>query len=268
MLVFAHRGMKLEAPENTLEAFKAAHAAGFGIELDVRLTKDGDLVCIHDLDPARVAGPSAIKDVHEHTVAELQALNVGAVMWGGRPPVCIPRFFDVVAQVIAKFVPGKQCAAIHVKAAEQGDTQLGMIVDAFQQYDLYDRAIVFDLTLASAAKVRAMDPRIKIFISVGEDRFGPSIYLWSDLAGHERDYDGVWWDEWKTPGSEYTAERAAEIRAAGRMNYMISPELHLDHGHPHALAEYYQDWKNFIAWGVDGVCTAYPRVFRELEERR
>lgn len=266
MLIFAHRGLKLAQPENTMEAFEAAHAAGFGIELDVRLTADEDLVCVHDLDPARVAGPSAITDVHMATVAELQELNVGAAMWERRPPARIPRFFDVVTKVIARFVPGKQCAAIHVKAAEQGDTQLSMIADAFQQYDLYDKAIVFDLTLEGATKMRELDPRIKIFISVSEyhPENAPSIYLWSELEGKEALYDGVWWDEWKTPGSEYTAERVAEIRAAGKLIYVISPELHLDHGHPHALAGFYQDWQDFIAWGVDGVCTAYPRAFRGL----
>lgn len=269
MLIFAHRGLKFAEPENTMEAFAAAGAAGFGIELDVRLTADGDLVCIHDLDPARVAGPSAITDVHNSTVAELQMLNVGAAMWERRAPVRIPRFFDVVAQVITHFVPGKQCAAIHVKAAEQGDTQLGMIADAFGQYDLYDKAIVFDLTLESAAKMRALDPKIKIFISVSEyhPENAPSIYLWGELQGKEDLYDGVWWDEWTTPGSEYTAARAAEIRAAGKLNYVISPELHLDHKHPHALAGFYQDWEDFLKWGVDGVCTAYPMAFRDLEER-
>ncbi|MEK7532794.1 MAG: glycerophosphodiester phosphodiesterase family protein [Patescibacteria group bacterium] len=218
MLIFAHRGLKLEQPENTMEAFRAAHAAGFGIELDVRLTADGDLVCIHDLDPARVAGPSSVTDVHAATEAELQALNVAQVFWQFRPVARIPRFMDVAAQVIAKFVPMEQSAAIHVKAAEQGDTQLGMIVDAFQQYDLYGRAFVFDLTLESAAKVRAMDPWIQIFISVSEYHHenAPSIYLWNELAGHENIYDGVWWDEWNIAGAEYRAERAAEIRAKGK----------------------------------------------------
>ncbi|MBI4098515.1 MAG: hypothetical protein HY437_00595 [Candidatus Magasanikbacteria bacterium] len=265
MLIFAHRGLKLEQPENTLAAFHAAHAAGFGIELDVRLTADGDLVCIHDLDPARVAGPSAITDVHNHTVADLQALNVAKVFWWTRPAYRIPRFLDVAEQVVVKFEPGKQCAAIHVKEAEQDDIQLRMIARAFAQYNLYDKAIVFDLTLESAVKMRAFDPKIKIFISVGEERFGPSIYLWGDLAGHGADYDGVWWDEWKKAGAEYTAERAAEIRAKGKLIYAISPELHLDHGHPNSSIGYHQQWEQFIVWGIDGVCTAFPMAFRTLE---
>ncbi len=265
MLKFAHRGLKFEHPENTLETFRAAYAVGFGIELDVRLTRDGDLVCIHDLDPARVAGPCAITDVHNHTVAELQELNVAAVFWKFRPAARIPRFLDVVAQVITKFEPGQQCAAIHVKAAEQGDVQLGIIAKAFAEHNLYDKAIVFDLTLESAAKLRALDPKIKIFISVGEERFGESIYLWGDLANHGADYDGVWWDEWETAGAEYTAERAAEIHVAGKLIYAISPELHQDHGHPNASIGYYQQWEQFIAWKIDGVCTAFPKAFRALE---
>lgn len=46
---FAHRGMVQNAPENTLEAFSAAIAYGCeGIELDLRLSKDGEVIVAHD----------------------------------------------------------------------------------------------------------------------------------------------------------------------------------------------------------------------------
>ena len=49
MKVFAHRGYSGKYPENTMEAFHGAFAAGAdGIELDVQLSKDGQLVIIHD----------------------------------------------------------------------------------------------------------------------------------------------------------------------------------------------------------------------------
>ena len=48
-LVWAHRGASGYAPENTLEAFrKAVEMGADGVELDVQLTKDGELVVIHD----------------------------------------------------------------------------------------------------------------------------------------------------------------------------------------------------------------------------
>ncbi|MBK9166548.1 MAG: hypothetical protein IPM24_03690 [Bryobacterales bacterium] len=47
-LVFAHRGHKDVAPENTLAAFRAAFAEGISVELDVHLTGDGKLIVLHD----------------------------------------------------------------------------------------------------------------------------------------------------------------------------------------------------------------------------
>jgi len=48
-LIWAHRGASAKAPENTLAAFQLAHEMGAdGVELDVQLTADGHVVCIHD----------------------------------------------------------------------------------------------------------------------------------------------------------------------------------------------------------------------------
>ena len=47
--VWAHRGASGYAPENTMDAFrKAIEMKADGIELDVHLTKDGEVVVIHD----------------------------------------------------------------------------------------------------------------------------------------------------------------------------------------------------------------------------
>jgi glycerophosphoryl diester phosphodiesterase len=49
---FAHRGASARAPENTLEAFRLAVEAGAGgLELDVNVTRDGEIVVIHDRRP-------------------------------------------------------------------------------------------------------------------------------------------------------------------------------------------------------------------------
>ena len=57
--MIAHRGLfdnHSEAPENSLAAFRKAVDQGFGIELDVQLTKDGKLVVFHDFDLKRMCG--------------------------------------------------------------------------------------------------------------------------------------------------------------------------------------------------------------------
>lgn len=54
---YAHRGLHDEhLPENSMAAFRAALDSGYGIELDIHLTKDGDLAVIHDTSLKRTAG--------------------------------------------------------------------------------------------------------------------------------------------------------------------------------------------------------------------
>lgn len=67
---YAHRGLHGNGvPENSMAAFRAAKEAGYGIELDIHLLKDGNLAVIHDSSLKRTAGADAI--VEELTSDEL-----------------------------------------------------------------------------------------------------------------------------------------------------------------------------------------------------
>lgn len=74
--VLAHRGLALEAPENTLLAFAYAIALGVShLETDVHASADGVAMIAHDTDLSRVAGrPQRVGDL---TVAELGRLDLG-----------------------------------------------------------------------------------------------------------------------------------------------------------------------------------------------
>ncbi|PZT70084.1 glycerophosphodiester phosphodiesterase [Streptomyces sp. SW4] len=82
-LTIGHRGVAGVEPENTLRSFVAAERAGLDVvELDLHLSKDGELVVMHDADVDRTTdgtGPIA-----EKTLAELRALDAGL---GERVPV-------------------------------------------------------------------------------------------------------------------------------------------------------------------------------------
>jgi glycerophosphoryl diester phosphodiesterase len=59
MRLIGHRGASARYAENTLAAFRAAWASGAGgVELDVRLSADGEVVVFHDADGRRTAGQS------------------------------------------------------------------------------------------------------------------------------------------------------------------------------------------------------------------
>lgn len=91
---FAHRGLhNLEKgiPENSIAAFNAACEAGYGSELDVQLTKDGQVVVFHDDDLKRVCGVDARVD--SKTLEELEELRLLGTEQG------IPLFTEVLAAV-------------------------------------------------------------------------------------------------------------------------------------------------------------------------
>lgn len=75
--IMAHRGSRINRPENTLAAFEEAVRVGAdGIELDVHLSKDGQVVVIHDETLDRTTDGAGF--VHEWTLADLQQLDAGS----------------------------------------------------------------------------------------------------------------------------------------------------------------------------------------------
>jgi glycerophosphoryl diester phosphodiesterase len=102
-LVVGHRGASREAPENTLPAFRLAWEQGAdAIEGDFHLTRDGQVVCIHDPDTERVAGTRLV--VGDATLEALRRLDVGRwhdPRWAG---TTIPTLSEVLDTV----PPGKK----------------------------------------------------------------------------------------------------------------------------------------------------------------
>ena len=89
---YAHRGLHGNGvPENSLSAFSLAVKAGYGIELDVRFTKDGAIVVSHDNDLSRTCEVS--KKVSELTLEELRRIRFKGSSEG------IPTLSEVLALV-------------------------------------------------------------------------------------------------------------------------------------------------------------------------
>ncbi|MES2905338.1 MAG: glycerophosphodiester phosphodiesterase family protein, partial [Pseudomonadota bacterium] len=86
---FAHRGMHGVDPfvENSRNAFLTALEWGAGIECDLRLTADDQVVVFHDADARRLCNDPLI--VGQSTLAEVQRLSVG-----GHPPLALADLLD------------------------------------------------------------------------------------------------------------------------------------------------------------------------------
>lgn len=108
-IFYAHRGLHDRAagrPENTMGAFRAAVEAGYGIELDVRLTKDEELVVFHDENLKRLCGRE--ESICDLTYEELRECRVGGTQER------IPRFAEVL-----RLVDGRVPLLVELKCEEK-----------------------------------------------------------------------------------------------------------------------------------------------------
>ncbi len=86
---YAHRGLHGDGvPENSLGAFRLAVEQGYGVELDVQMTKDGELVVFHDATLSRMTGAEGY--LRDKTFEELQELRLAGT------DERIPLFRDVL----------------------------------------------------------------------------------------------------------------------------------------------------------------------------
>nr|WP_205863861.1 glycerophosphodiester phosphodiesterase family protein [Planosporangium mesophilum] len=93
-LVFAHRGSSVAEPEHTLTAYlRAIEEGADGVECDVRLTRDGQLVCVHDRRLERTSNGQGL--VSTRTLAELGELDFGS--WHPGPGEDDDLVYDVTA---------------------------------------------------------------------------------------------------------------------------------------------------------------------------
>ena len=141
--VAAHRGWSTVYPENTMEAFRAAIDLGVDqIETDVRVTRDGELVLIHDATVDRTTnGTGRVIDM---TLAELKALdacNGKAEFSGAR----IPTFIELM-----EFVKDHPTLTLDLELKEYPDGEheaialevCDRVLEIVDRYDFTDRVVI------------------------------------------------------------------------------------------------------------------------------
>ena len=110
--VVAHRGLILDAPENTIASFRACLELGFGFEFDVQRTKDGHLVCLHDLTVDRTTdAKGVIAEIYRYQTVGFDAGSWFSPRFKGQ---IIPAIEDVF-RLIASYPKSKAIFAVDIK---------------------------------------------------------------------------------------------------------------------------------------------------------
>ena len=157
MLNIAHRGFSGKYPENTMLAFsKAVEAGADGIEIDVHLSSDGELVIIHDeLLDRTTDGKGAVAD---YTCAELKGFDASAGYAGVYGVNRIPtlrEYFELVAPVSGFITNIELKTGINVYPGIEEKVS-AMI----KEFDLADRIIISSFNHYSVLRAKRLDPDI------------------------------------------------------------------------------------------------------------
>ena len=208
-LVLGHRGASRAAPENTIAAFREALAQGaHGVELDVRRTVDGALVCLHDEALGRTVPGTGL--VEETPAATIRAADAGAwfdARFAGERVPTLDEAADACASAVEVMVEAKA-------SVEDRDLLLPGVSEGVAEF-VRGRAVGPPLLVASKTvhilrEVRAALPDQRLAAVVGRPIDGGA---WRWLLGLPVQVVAL-------RGDLATAERVADVHAAGRAVYV------------------------------------------------
>jgi glycerophosphoryl diester phosphodiesterase len=154
-LVIGHRGAAGEAPENTLASFQMAILQGAGgIELDVHLSKDGDIVICHDATIDRTTDGSGV--IHEMTTSEIKRCDAGSwfskVFQGQQIPL-LSEVFDLV--------PEDVLINVEIKQSYGGEMEFRLL-DFLSQRGRLKNVVISSFDHKSLRRIKQLEPEAQV----------------------------------------------------------------------------------------------------------
>lgn len=170
LLLYAHRGASHDAPENTLAAFRLGWEQGAdGVECDVRLTRDGQLVCIHDGDTFRTTGVR--RRVATSTWDALRGLDAGT--W--KSPAFAGARIPLLASVL-EALPRDQRIQVEVKCGAEAVPVLVPLLRALPAWR--ERVLVISFHAAVLHRLHQVAPDVSSLLLVSYRRAATRLTNW------------------------------------------------------------------------------------------
>jgi glycerophosphoryl diester phosphodiesterase len=153
--VTSHRGFSHDVPENTLPAIeKAIEEQADYVEVDVRVTKDGELVLLHDNSLKRTAGVN--KKIWDLTYNEVFGLDAGSWLSDEFKGTKIPTLREVL-----ELSKGKVMLNLDLKYRAEEDALAQKVVDLIKEYEMEWQCVVTSTSLKCLEQVKELNPDIR-----------------------------------------------------------------------------------------------------------
>lgn len=237
-VIFAHRGSSAYAPENTLAAFKlAAEQGADAIELDAKLSADGEVVVIHDQTVNRTTNGTG--RVSELRLEELQRLDAGAFFSDHFRGEKIPTLRQVFEAVGAQLYINVELT----NYASPGDDLVARVAALVTDMHMQEKVLFSSFLPANLVRVKRLLPECPRAILAGGGLLG---WLARSFIGRLYAPDIV------HPNIEHiSAAYCAREHSRGRRVHVWTVNDRTD-------------LLNAYHWGVDGVITDDPPTALDL----
>ncbi len=237
-VVLGHRGAMGHAPENTMVSFAKGLELGADIlELDIHLSRDGELIVMHDGDIARTTdGHGHIKDM---TVAEIKKLDAGSKFDQRFRGERVPLLVEVVDWARTR-IP----LCIEVKGDPLPTPGIEeKLVQLLREYRVVEDTMVISFLHPSVKRVKELEPRIMTGIPVKRMLMDPIAVARAARADSIRPSYGYW-----------TPELVTQTHSAGlgASSWLANDESTMDY---------------VVPFGFDSIGTNYPDRLRTYLDR-
>ena len=242
VLVVGHRGFSGVAPENTIASFKKAMEIGVDmIELDVHLSKDGQVVVIHDDTLNRTTNGKG--KVVSYTLNELKQLDAGSWFGSQFSGERIPTLKEV-----SELTRGQVLLCIELKGGDLGQYTLKDLADrSLQEVEkagMLSQVLFASFDSSAIERIREKNPRIPVALIYSRSWSSPQ-----EVTG------GRPIPVLSCRGTVLTQTNASKARQQGIkvLVWTVNTEEHME---------------QFVNMGVDGIITDHPnRLIKILKKR-
>lgn len=238
-LVFAHRGASAYAPENTLAAFERAIALGAdGIELDAKLSADGEVVVIHDATVARTTGAEG--QVSQLPLAALRELDAGSFFSEEFAGEKIPTLAEVFETVGKRVIINVELTNYYTTPRDDVAVKACELVKRFG----LEKNVLFSSFLGSnLARTRSLLPDVPR----GLLALGGWVGWWARSFGFNfGDYQAL------HPNlRDTTPQQVARVHRLKRRVHVYTVSTA-------------DEMRRLFAWGVDGIFTGDPKLAKDI----
>ncbi len=237
-LILAHRGASAHAPENTLAAFELALDQGaHGVELDAKLSADGEVVVIHDESLERTTHNQG--RVSQLDLTALRKLDAGSFFSDQFKGEKIPTLAEVFEMI------GRR-AIINVELTNYKTPRDGLadrVCELVQRFGLQDRVLFSSFLSSNLTRTRSLLPGTPR----GLLALGGWIGWWARSFGFNfGDYQAL------HPGlRDATPQQVARVHRLKRRVHVWTVNAA-------------EDMRRLIDWGVDGIITDDPKLAMDI----